>query len=123
MKMLICVLATIVSFNASAGVLLGTCGNMVQFGGYCEAPNKGNTKIPLRYAVDVATTAEVNAVSAQLNSRVDSGLAELKAVVAKNNSDINHLKDMASSEIEIPAELLAKIKEEIKKEILEELKK
>lgn len=122
MKTLICITAALISLNSLAGVVIGDCRGKLQFqhlDKYCHVPNgEGEHLYELNSPVEFSTTSEVRALS----TRFDSSIAEVKNIVAKNNLDINHLKDMVSSEIEIPAEVKAELKKELREELKEELK-
>lgn len=116
MKKLICAATVLISFNSFAGILVGECNGLqiIPKDNICKttSSNGWEFNIPFQKSFELATMGDLN---------------DLRKVVEKNNSDINHLKDLTGSEVEIPSDVIAKIKEELreelKQELLEELKK
>lgn len=124
MKKLFVFMAIVISVNASAGFSIGFCNpnsNQVNYG-FCEE-GRDDRRVDLKNAVTLATVSEVQSATQALDSRVSQKLDQLNSYVEKSKSDIALLKEAVSTEVEIPAEVIKKLKEELKKDILEELNK
>ncbi len=124
MKIFSTVLLCFITMTTFAYYEVGSCGGNAVNKGYCtESRKHGEAQVQLREVVSLVTRSDLESAVNHLSARIDANYAELSTVSSKNKSDISFLKEIANEEIQIPESVIQRIKEELKKEILEELKK